>query len=70
MLLKSNAVDTYTYIKKHMEGMTKETQDKLNFINDAIDEIVQDPKLRARLKQTFKAKVSQLRGGKEQDLLD
>lgn len=45
MILKQNAIDTYTYIQKNMGGMQKETQDKIKFISDAVDEIVQDPKL-------------------------
>ena len=41
--------------------MTKEVRDKLNFVNEAIDQIVQDDQKKEILKMTFKQKFLQLK---------
>lgn len=41
--------------------MTKEVRDKLNFVNEAIDQIVQDDQKKEILKKTFKQKFLQLK---------
>lgn len=57
MLLKQYQLDTYTYTQKGLQGYKPEIRERLQFVDNQIDNLIEDKKTAAAIKQVFRKRL-------------